>query len=406
LSGPRSLGEVVDMVMYKQGSGLVAGGTIGQQSTGGIMSPKKPQYSVQSMDDGGFKAGGLGSVISGAAQGVGSFIQGLGNIGVLGGQSRGNIFTYTPPGSQSQQPKAPPMPSAPMMAPKDTRQFTSDRFIPLAQEMAKRGMPLTGRETYDDLERLYGQYVPRVTQAQVAQAPNQARAEAAAGQQFIGPGFTMPTRSAFEDLVNPYDEIYKGGLMSAAGGRVARQFAPGRERLQQDLAARGISPDSPLFMSMMAQGADREDAARGAAIEQAMLEGAGRQAEFDRFKATGRADWARAGAELAMRQERQPGELSMQEQQVRSAAIENDLRAIGLEQARDPRVRQAMVDDILNKSGLNALERQAAERAFRESDPENPWNWRVWGAIAGGIDALEKISRIPKNLAGIGSGGK
>jgi Trp operon repressor len=406
LSGPRSLGEVVDMVMYKQGSGLVAGGTIGPQSTGGIMSPqKKPQFNLQSF-------AGTQPTPQGQSPATTSGIPWMptdfwGQVGYR----TANLFTGGQYGidrareyaAQQQAPKAPPMPSAPLMAAPKTasRQLSQEEVRALSEAFKKS----TGRDFATSEEgaswtkpieyylNLYNQYVPRVTQAQVAQAPTQARAEAAAAQPFIGPGFTMPTRSAFEDLVNPYDEIYKGGLMSAAGGRVARQFAPGRERLQQDLAARGISPDSPLFMSMMAQGADREDAARGAAIEQAMLEGAGKQAEFNRFKATGIADYTRAGAELALRQERQPAEL-------RSLAADATVREAEASIAADPATINAKKREIQAKLGMTEAELEAALNFLETTDPNKWWNHPGWRAGGAFVDSVSKVARAIKDIKG------
>jgi Trp operon repressor len=398
LFGPRSLGEVVDMVMYKQGSGLVAGGTIGPQSAGGIMSPqKKPAtYSVQStsgvwpanipipgysyeMNPVEYQASRLTNWLSGGQQ----------------EKTREEAWKKTQ--------AAPPMPSAPLMAPKAApRQMTQEQMNALynAYGGVKNfvNSPLGGgAASFDELMAEYNRLVPRNIQdrveAQTAQAPAQSRAEVAAGQQHIGPGFTMPTRSAFEDLVNPYDEVYKGGLMSAAGGRVARQFAPGRERLQQDLAARGISPDSPLFMSMMAQGADREDAARGAAIEQAMLEGAGKQAEFDRFKATGIADYTRAGAELALRQERQPAEL-------RSLAADATVREAEASIAADPATINAKKREIQAKLGMAEAELEAALNFLETTDPNKWWNHPGWRAGGAFVDSVSKVARAIKDIKG------
>jgi len=376
LSGPRSLGEVVDMVMYKQNRGLEAKGTIGPQSTGPMMAPKKkPQYNLQSF------AG-----------------------------------TQPTPAPQPQK-KAPPMPSAPMMAP---RQMTQEQMNTLynAYGGVKNfvNSPLGGGAAgFDELMAEYNRIAPRTTQrpaprvGAIYSLPTNVTDVGPVSQEpTVTAGYRPPVESAAARVQNPFTPEMQALMEAKAIEQAEQQAAVTAQRLNAQLAGTGLMSGGPSGLSagIARQVAMGTEANRLNALREIGLQVPQMRAEFD-LRQAGMIDPYNINVSGEARAlSRQPGELSLQEQQIRSAVIENDLKAIGLEQERDERVRQARIDDILNKAGLTDLERQAAERAFNESNPENPWNWRIWGALAGGIDALEKISRIPKNLSGLGSGGK
>lgn len=345
--------------MYKQNQGLMARGTVGAQSTGGTTIPTRKLQSIN--------LGGTGAAMGRPS--VGSQIWGAlnpmnWNIGPSAG-------TQPTPAPQPQQ-KAPPMPSAPMMAPRQIQ----------------RPAPRVGA--------IYSLPTNVTDVGPVSQEPT------------VTAGYRPPVESAAARVQNPFTPEMQALMEAKAIEQAEQQAAVTAQRLNAQLAGTGLMSGGPSGLSagVARQVAMGTEANRLNALREIGLQVPQMRAEFDLRQAGMIDPYSINASGEARALSRQPGELSLQEQQIRSAVIENDLKAIGLEQESDERVRKARIDDILNKAGLTDLERQAAERAFEESDPENPWNWRIWGALAGGIDALEKLSRIPKNLSGLGSGGK
>jgi len=379
------------MVMYKQNQGLRASGTIGPQSTGPMMAPKKkPQYSVQSV--GGSAT--LPGRPTGYLERVGYDIADL----FTGGQyGRDRAMEY-----QQQQQKAPPMPSAPMMAPKDTRQFSSERFIPLAREMANRGTPLTGRETYGELENLYNQNIPRrVSAASIANAlggidnlvrQNDAMAAAQQPETVTG-DYRMPIKDPYEDLLNPYGDDYRTGLMSRASGEVARQFAPQREQLAANLAARGISPDSPLFQSIMAQQTQSEAASRASGIASAEREGLQSWANFELQKRAGKAGYINQLQAAGERLARQPAEIGSLQAKAQADIANAALASMNAETRLkfSQELEKSIENEFLMqgyKTDQAKIEANAAARLFEQTDPDQwynqPW-WPIVGKVAAGL---------------------
>jgi hypothetical protein len=367
------------MVMYKQNRGLVAGGTIGPQSTGPMMAPKKkPQYSVQSVS-GGTAAPkayipGYTYQMNPVEEQISRFTNWL---------SGGENARLQAERAKALTQKAPPMPSAPMMAaPARQTVLSSDQVKELIDGgyiFQERGM------TNEGMLRVYNKMMADRGASSPQQTPAQARAEAASEARFITPDFRLPTRSPVSGLINPYSKEYGEGLMTRASARMAKQFAPGRERLQQDLAMRGISPDSPLFQSLMAQSAEREQVASGEAIDRAMMEGTKLAADWEQWKAREEADWLRSGADYARQLATQPADVRIRNAQ----ADAEEARTLI---ATNPGVIESEITQRVSRGQIDAADAEAALRMLAETDPSQWWNHPAW----------KIVSAILPSIAGIG----
>lgn len=382
--------------MYKQNQGLMAKGTVGTQATGGTLAPKKKSYSLQSAQ-GDFQLGGVGGALSSIGKGVGSFVDTLGRAGVLGGQSRGNLFTYTPGAFAGTQPR----PQAPEATQPATQTPARAISQPEIMDLINSGYIYTARGMSDEgLMRARDKMMADRAGAQGRMSAAPVRQQQA--PETITPEFRMPITSPYAKLVNPYGTDYRTGMMARVSGQTARQFAPQREQLEASLAARGISRESPLFQSMMAQQQAAESGARLQAVSAAEEAGLQAAANWEMQRAQGEAGYQQTLQDVANRLARQPGELAQLEAASRLTTAQADIASIDALIKADPEVKAATKRKVLAESGMSDVEYQAAMNLLERMDPNKWWNHPAWGIVGGVVDNALKISQAFKNLTTAG----
>ena len=342
----------------------MAKGTVGTQSTGGTLTPKKNSYSLQSAQN-DFQLGGVGGALFSLGKGAGSFVDTLGRAGVLGGQSRGNLFTYTPGAFAGTQPR-PQAPEATQAPQPTTRaQMMSDRRAAPARPTGQAGAKY---------------YLTPETPAARATSP-QIPANA------ITPDFRISTTSPYANLVNPYGTDYRTGMMSRVSAQTARQFAPQREQLESRLSGSGITADSPLYQSLMAQQEGSESGARLQAVSAAEEAGIQAAANWDMQRAQGESGWQQNLQLTAERLARQPAELGSLEARRDADVVAAAVAQLDLETKTKliEKARAALEADFMRK-GYDAetarLESIAAAQSLERNDP-NQWYNAWWWPIAG-----------------------
>lgn len=382
------------MVMYKQNRGFEAKGTIGPQSTGGIMSSqKKPQYSVQSMGDlSGLRNIPFLSNISDTAQ---RFTDPYGYRASQAAKNQeAQQLRSTFQSAAQQSVKAPPMPSAPLMAPKAAqRKLTQQEMNELSSAFQKA----TGRAFSTSEEaagwaapdehyvNLHNQYVPRAPQSSpVRPAPR-------AGATYFLPTpvsqeppvtaeYRPPLRSAVVDIQNPFTPGMQALMEAKAIEQAEQQAAITAQRLNAQLAGTGLMSGGPsgLSASMARQVASATEANRLNALREIGLQVPQMRAEFDMRKAGMIDPYNRDMFTVASQLARQPGELKSQELQNSRQEIENELAKINLTVSSDPSVVRAKIQEFADNARKLGNEIKAQEYLLIMSDPNAWWNNEIY----------------------------
>lgn len=374
------------MVMYKQNQGLMAKGTVGTQTTGGTTMPKKPQsYNLQSINFGGMSASGRPS--------VGSQIWGaLNPINWNLGPSAGTQPTPKPPSIEQQAPQPTTSAQRTELSQPEIMDLINNGYIYTARGMSNEGLRIAYDKMMSDRRAAQGRM-------SAPQAPQQ-QAQPVQAQQVITPEFRMPTTSPYANIVNPYGTDYRTGLMSRVSGQTARQFTPQREQLEANLAARGISRESPLFQSMMAQQEAAESGARLQAVSAAEEAGLQAAANWEMQRAQGEADWLQSLQLASERLARQPLDIQQAEQEVESARIRNKIDRARASVVTAPESIRAELDKVLRDAELGEIEVNAARDLYERS--------KEWLNSEGGRFAREVLLELIRGgfqLAGRAAGG-
>jgi hypothetical protein len=355
------------MVMYKQNQGLVAGGTIGPQSSGGMMSPqKKPAtYSVQSMGD-FFNIRNI-PFLSNIANTVQRFTDPYGynaNQAAKNQEAQQLRNTFQ---STAQQSVAPPMPTQrPLMAPPSA---------PVAQAAAPiKPAPRVGA-TYS--------LPTNVTDiGPVSQEPT------------VTAGYRPPLRSAAADIQNPFTPEMQALMESKAIEQAEQQAAVTAQRLNAQLAGTGLMSGGPsgLSASMARQVASATEANRLNALREIGLQVPQMRADFD-LRRAGVVDPYNISASAEGRAfARQPLELGgMERQNVlldkqgRQLDIQNSLNQLELDIKGDPEVLKSTIQALIDGNHLKGAELEAAKILLEENDPKAWWNNQAYKAGKEGI---------------------
>lgn len=365
--------------MYKQNQGLMAKGTVGTQATGGTLAPKKKpsSYSLSS----------LGQPIYGTniRTPVGSQMWGLLNP-INWGPSAGTQPTPRPPSIEQQAPQPTTRAQRTELSQPEIMDLINNGYIYTARGMSNEGL----RTAYDKMmsDR-------RAAQGRMS-APQASQQQA---QQVITPEFRMPTTSPYANVVNPYGADYRTGMMSRVSGQTARQFAPQREQLEASLAARGISRESPLFQSMMAQQQAAESGARLQAVSAAEEAGLQAAANWEMQRAQGEANWLQNLQLASERLARQPLDIQQAEQQVESARIRNKIDRARASVVTAPASIQAELDKVLRNAELGEIDVKAARLLYERS---TEWLNSPGGSMA--KEVLLELIRGGSQLAGKAAG--
>jgi len=356
LSGPRSLGEVVDMVMYKQGSGLVAGGTIGPQSTGPMMAPKKLQYNLQSTSSEPIP--GYTYEMNPVEYQLSRFTNWL-----SGGQNaklQEDAWKKTQP--------APPMPQAPQ---------------------APQSAP------------------PMPLRPSQAQASLQAQPAAASGQ-VVTPSFRLPLQSRMESVKNPYGEEYQRALEGRAVEQAEQQAAIQARQLSSQLATSGLMSggSAGLSAALGQQLALQTGGERSRALRDIALQVPGKRAEFEATRAREVDAYNRNLQSVAMDLEMQPSRVGTAQAQLQAQNIQNALGGLDLDTKQ--KLQETVLNDAAIQNEMNKLNLNAAQVLQFMNDPTQWWNhpaWPLLSRIAGLAlqvpgGAYSAVGGVMSNIAG------
>lgn len=169
---------------------------------------------------------------------------------------------------------------------------------------------------------------------------------------------------------NPYGPDYIRSLEGEVIASTGQEFDRARQQILGNLASRGISADSPLAMSLIAQAQGQEAEGRRRGLMEARTQANERAAEFN------------------MRRALLPSQIALGEAQARRQNIaaemdqlEFDIKNYSPEQRRE--LANAAVQRAKNELQISDIEAKAATEALERGDVQNlPW-W-MKGLLIGG----------------------
>lgn len=172
---------------------------------------------------------------------------------------------------------------------------------------------------------------------------------------------------------NPYGPDYIRSLEGEVIQTTGQEFERARQQILGNLASRGISADSPLAMSLIAQAQGQEAEGRRRGLMEARTQANERAAEFNMRRAL-------LPSQIAI------GEAQARQQNIQAqmAQLEFDLKNYSPEQRRE--LADAAVQRAKNELQISDVEARAAKEAFERGDVQNlPWWMKglLIGASAG-----------------------
>lgn len=357
--------------MYKQNQGLMARGTVGAQSTGGTTIPTRKLQSIN--------LGGTGAAMGRPS--VGSQIWGaLNPMNWNIGPSAGTQPTPKPPSIEQQAPQPTTRAQRTELSQSEIMDLINNGYIYTARGMSNEGLRIAYDKMMSDRRAAQGRMSAQRPQQQ-AQPTQSAQVQPVITQEF-----RMPTTSPFAGLVNPYDEAYRTGLMARASAQTARQFAPQQEQTMSRLAARGITPGSPLYESMLAQQQQAESGARLSEAARAQDFAAQAASNWEMQRAQNEANWLQNLQLASERLARQPLDIQQAEQQVESARIRNQIDRARASVITAPASIQAELDRVLRDAELGEIDVKAARLLYERSTE--------WLNSPGGLVAKEVLLEL------------
>jgi hypothetical protein len=305
--------------------------------------------------------------------------------------------------AQQQAPKAPPMPSAPMMAPKTAqRKLTQQEMNELSSAFQKA----TGRAFATSAEaagwtapdeqyvNFYNQYVSRAPTRPAPRVGATFSLPTNMDSQTVDETFRPPARSAAADIQNPFTPEMQALMESKAIEQAEQQAAVTAQRLNAQLAGTGLMSGGPsgLSASMARQVASSTEANRLNALREIGLQVPQMRAEFD-LRRAGVVDPYNISASGEGRAfARQPLELGgMERQNVlldkqgRQLDIQNSLNELELGIKGNPEVIKSTVQALIDGNHLKGAELEAAKILLEENDPKAWWNNQAYKAGKEGI---------------------
>jgi hypothetical protein len=357
------------MVMYKQNQGLMAKGTVGTQSTGGTMMPKRNLMSSGGAED--FSGQDWGGKIPGRPTDF------FGQVGY----TIADMFTHGQYGRDRAIEAARARAKQEAAAKSQQDELTS-----MSQALGAAGMPAGGADTAEEIRAKYNQMLAarQTAQSQRVQAPQVGAMSAAqpAQQQVVTPAFRLPVQSRAESVVNPHSEEHQRMLEGQAVEQAEQQAAIQARQLSSQLATSGLMSGGPAGLSaaLGQQLAMQTGGERSRALRDIGLQVPGKRAEFEMARAREIDAYNRNLQSVALDLEMQPSRVGTAQAQLQAQNIQNAINGLDLNTRQ--RLQETVISDAKIQNEINKLNLDAAQVLQFMNDPTQWWNHPAWPLLS------------------------
>jgi hypothetical protein len=208
---------------------------------------------------------------------------------------------------------------------------------------------------------------------------------------------------------SPYGPDYVRALEGEVIQTTGQEFERARQQILGNLASRGISADSPLAISLIAQAQNQEAEGRRRGLMEARTQAAERAAEFGMRQALlpsqialgeAQARQQKIGADIAertvgAREQSIMNEAEQQRLQTESIELTNALKRFPPEQQKA--LRDAEVDKAVLAGEIDKI---AGDQIKKEADPAAWWNHPFWRFGKGYLEYIKGIAGIASAARG------